>query len=268
MQRRAKIGRSGQRDYGYTTSPLVHGDTLIVEVGSPQGTLMGFDKRTARRRWTSEARDQAGHNGGPVPITVEGVPCVAVHTLDNLLVARVDQGNEGKTVAQYPWQTEWANNITTPAVHENYVLITSGYNHQTMCKLEVTLQGAKKVWEKPHYSKVCTPVVHDGHIYFVWRNPNCLDFDTGEPKWIGKPHFSDAGSCIITADDRLILFGKQGDLVLAETARRSPSEYKELARLDGIFRTDAWPHVVLSNGLLFCKDHRGNLRCYDLRSSG
>jgi len=37
--RRAKIGRSGQRDYGYTTAPLVRGDWLIVEVGAKEGTL-------------------------------------------------------------------------------------------------------------------------------------------------------------------------------------------------------------------------------------
>ncbi|MGE0607820.1 MAG: PQQ-binding-like beta-propeller repeat protein, partial [Pirellulales bacterium] len=74
---RPRFGRSGLRDYGYTSSPLVQGDVLIVEVGDEEGTLMAFDKRSGQRRWKSECIDAAGHSGGPVPMTVEGVPCVA-----------------------------------------------------------------------------------------------------------------------------------------------------------------------------------------------
>ncbi|HEX5106400.1 MAG TPA: PQQ-binding-like beta-propeller repeat protein, partial [Pirellulaceae bacterium] len=33
MPQRPRIGRSGRRDYGYTTAPLVHGEWLIVEAG-------------------------------------------------------------------------------------------------------------------------------------------------------------------------------------------------------------------------------------------
>jgi hypothetical protein len=51
---RPRVGRSGRRDYGYTSLPLVQGDTLIVEVGAADaerhgGNLIGFDKRTGRR---------------------------------------------------------------------------------------------------------------------------------------------------------------------------------------------------------------------------
>jgi len=48
-------------------------DWLIVEVGAQSGNLIGFDKRTGRVVWRSAANDAAGHNGGPVPITVQGV---------------------------------------------------------------------------------------------------------------------------------------------------------------------------------------------------
>ncbi len=266
--RRRKIGSSGQRDYGYTGSPLVRGETLIVEVGSSQGNLVGFDKRTGRQVWASESKDQGGHTGGPVPISVEGVPCVAVLTLDHLLVARLDKGREGKTVARYRWVTEFANNIASPAVHQNFVLITSGYNHNAICKLKVTLEGATRVWQKRQCSKVCSPVIYNGHVYWVWRRPVCLDFRTGELKWTGRSAFGDAGSCIATSDGRLIIWGGRGELVLAETADRSPGGYKELARKRTAARSDVWPHVVLCGGRLYCKDRQGSLKCFEVEGSG
>ena len=133
---RPRIGRAGLRDYGYTSSPLVHDAWLLVEVGAKEGNLIAFDKRSGKRAWTSECHDPAGHNGGPTPIKVEGVPCVAVLTLHRLVVVRLDAGHEGKTVAEHPWETDFGNNIASPAVHENYVLITSAYNHQAICKLQ------------------------------------------------------------------------------------------------------------------------------------
>lgn len=264
MSRRPQVGASGQRDYGYTTAPLVHGDYLIVEVGSRKGNLIGFAKRTGTPKWFSESTDFAGHTGGMAPMTVEGVPCLAVLTLSHLLVVRLDRGNEGKTAAEYPWETDYANSIASPAVHGNHVLITSGYNHNTICKIAVSLRGATKVWEQRYFSKVCTPVIHRGYVYWAWHKLHCLDYETGGQIWEG-PYTGSAGSCILTADDRLIVWSGNGSLLLAETQTRSPGVYKELARKEGVFNTEVWPHIVLSGGRLYCKDRRGNLKCFSLR---
>jgi outer membrane protein assembly factor BamB len=263
IQRRARIGRSGQRDYGYTTSPLLYGDSLIVEAGAAQGNLIAFDKRTGKPAWTSQAKDQAGHTGGLVPMTVEGVPCLAVLTLKNLLVVRLDKGRQGETVAQFPWETDFANSIASPAAHEDCVLITSEYNHGTIVKLRITLRGATKVWEQPYASKVCTPVIYNGHVYWAWQKLHCLDLESGRFRWSGGD-FGDAGSCIVTADGRIIVWGGRGTLALAESADRSPGAYKELGRLDRLFNTDVWPHVALSDGSVFLKDRDGNLKCVAL----
>jgi outer membrane protein assembly factor BamB len=260
-KQRPRLTRSPIRDYGYTSSPLVHGPWLLVEVGSPRGTLVAFDKETGKEVWRSELSDEAGHNGGPVPMTVEGVPCVALLTQRHLAVIRLDQGNAGKTVGKYPWVTDFANNIASPAVKDHSVLITSAYNQNAICKLKVTLRGIEKVWQKPYASKVCTPVIHGGHVYYAWQKVRCLDWETGEQKWEGGS-FSDPGSCVLTADERLIVYGGNGKLALVETAQRSPKAYKELAVKDRLFATQAWPHVVLSGGRVYCRDREGNLVCF------
>ncbi len=264
MTRRPKIGRSGRRDYGYTSSPLVHGETLVVEVGSPQGCLMGFDKRTGRRLWVSECRDPAGHTAGPVPITLQGVPCATVLTLHHLLVVRLDAGHEGETVGTVEWETEFANNIASPAVHGNSVLVTSGYNQTAIARFRASLRGLEELWRKPYCSKVATPVVAEGRVWWAWRKVHCLDFESGELLGTGGRHTGDAGSCILTGDGRLIVWAHRGDLLLVE-ARGSRGEIgKELAHRSYRRRDDVWPHAVLAGSRLLLKDRWGRIDCLPL----
>jgi len=263
VPRRPKIGRSGLRDYGYTSSPLVWHETVIIEVGDDDGCLMGFDKHTGRRLWTSQSKDPAGHSAGPTPIVVDGVPCVAVMTVRGLLIARIDRGHEGRTVAFVDWATDCANNTVAPCVHGNSVIVTSAYNHSAMARFEITLRGARKVWEQPLSSKVCIPVVFQGHVYWAWQQVHCLDLATGVVRWSGGT-FGDAGSCIATCDGKLIVWGHNGKLALVDTEPESAGEYRERACRDDILAAEAWPHVVLAGRRIYCKDRNGNLKCFSL----
>jgi outer membrane protein assembly factor BamB len=258
---RPRFGRSGLRDYGYTTAPLIHGNWLLVEVGDDEGTLYAFDKRTGKVAWKSQCRDEAGHTGGPLPIAVEGVPCVAVLTCKHLVVMRLDAGHEGKTVGQYEWSTDFANNIATPTVVGNEILITSDYNRHAIVKLVATLAGVTEVWKQPYPSKVCSPAVHGGHIYLAWEKVRCLDWESGKLKWEGTHHFGDDGSCVVTADGRIVVWGR-GTLALVDTAQHSPSTYRELAQIGGLSNADCWPHVVLAGGRIYAKDRQGKLMCF------
>ena len=252
-----------QRDYGYITAPLLQGDTLLVQVGVKEGCVMAFAKTTGKRTWVSECTDFAGHTGGMAPMTVEGVPCVAMMTLNNLVVFRIDKGKEGRTVATYPWTTDFGNNVAGPAVFEDSVLITSEYNHKSICRLQMTLKGAAKVWEAPYASKACTPLIYKGHVYWAWRRLHCLEFATGAQKWEGGD-YGDAGSCIATSDGRILVWGGTGRLSLVENATVSPDAFQELVRAGRLATAVSWPHVVLADGRLYCKDRDGNLKCFRL----
>jgi outer membrane protein assembly factor BamB len=250
------------RDYGYTTAPFVHGDWLIIEVGAADGTLMAFDKRTGERRWTSEYHGPAGHTGGLVPMSVEGVPCLAVLTFADLVVVRLDGENAGRTVATYPWKSAWANNVVTPAVQGDCVLICSKHTHNSICKLKVTLAGARRLWEQPYASYVGSPSVSGDHVYMAAERLLCLDAVTGNLLWQGGS-YGNGGACVITGDGKLIVWSDQGRLTLLQDAAHSPKAYKQLARLAHVFEGgSAWPHVVLSDGLLYCKDRTGDVKCF------
>jgi outer membrane protein assembly factor BamB len=261
IHQRPQVGQSGHRDYGFTTSPLVHGDWLVLEVGAAEGTVMAFDKRTGKEVWRSELTEPAGHTGSVVAMTVENIPCLAVLTHFHLAVLRLDRGNEGTTLAKHPWVTEWANSIATPAVQGPYVVITSAYNHMTICKLRITAKGAEKVWETKYPSGVCSPVIHKGKIYLAWKSIRCLDFETGKQLWAGE-NIGTPGSCIVTADERLIVWGKSGELFLVDSAERSPAKFHFLAHNNHVLSDLAWPHAVLAHGRLYCKDRSGALVCF------
>jgi outer membrane protein assembly factor BamB len=265
-RQRPRIGRQGRRDYGYTTAPLAYGDWVLVEVGAADGAVMAFDQQTGERRWASHNRDEAGHTGGLAPLVVEGVPCAAVLTLRRLLVLRLDPRRAGETVAEFDWETDFANNIASPAVFGNSVLVTSGYNHEELVRLRISLTGAEPVWRRPVHSKICTPVIHDGRIYWAFEQVRCLDWETGDELWSGGS-FGDAGSCIVTADGRLIVWSGQGRLSLIESAQRSARELRVLADRPNLSTTDAWPHVVLAHGRLYCRDRGGILQCFVLATS-
>jgi len=253
------------RDYGYTTSPLVRGRWLLVEVGSRAGNLVAFDKKSGRQVWSSECKDEAGHTGGPVPMNVDGLPCAAILTLRNLVIVSLDSERPGRTIGSAKWTTDFGNNIATPSVSGQSVIVTSAYNHYAMARFDVARDKLVKKWETEGVaSGVCTPIIHDNRVYWAWRGVHCLDFETGKELWVGGKVGS-PGSCILTSDDRLIVHTNRGELSLVETAKRSPSKFTQLSRLPPQFRADAWPHVVLAQGGILCKDRQGNLKCLRAR---
>lgn len=235
---------------------------MIVEVGSREGNIMALDKRSGELRWASEYCGPAGHTGGLVPITVEGVPCLVVLTLRDLLVLRLDRRNEGKTVATYPWVSAWANNVLTPAVEGDCVLICSWHTHKSICKVQIALQGAKRLWEQPYASFAGSPVIDGDRVYMACERLLCPDWETGRLVWKGGS-CGCGGTCLLMTDGKLIVWSRVGCLTLAAGARESPNEYRPLALIPHVLDgAEVWPHPALADGRLYLKDRKGKLKCF------
>ncbi len=258
--KRPDVGR-GRREYGYPTSPLILGEQLLIEVGARDGTVMAFDKKTGEREWASQYADFAGHTGGMTPMTVEGTDCLAVLTLRNLLVLRLDRGHEGETVATAPWVTDFACNIPTPAVAGSRVLITSGYNHSHASLFDVSMQGIRKLWTTERAHAVTTsPILYRGRAFLVGGSLQCVDLETGKLLWRGGGFGN--GTCLVTAGDRKVIAWGRGSLALAEADAK---EYRELHRTKRLMRGTCYPQVALSNGVVACKDRNGTLIVFSVR---
>ncbi len=250
----------GARDYGFTSSPLVRGDAVIVEVGAPGGTVMAFDAETGALRWSSQYSGPAGHTAGPVPMVVDGVDCLADLALFELVVMRLDPGHEGRTVATYKWQTNFGCNLATPAVDGSRVVLTSGYNRSRTSMVEIAPGAARQVWTSRAFAVVGSPIVRKGSVYVPGNRLSRLSLADGSVKWRG-PYLAD-GSCLATADDKLITFG-DGRLALVDAAPDA-KEYREMSVVEKVVPRECYPHVALSGGIICVKDRDGNLVCYSV----
>ena len=271
IERRPQITKrkNTRRDYGYTSSPLAFGLHIIVEVGDPnKGNLMAFRQSDGIQQWSSDNYDVAGHSGGPNLLEVEGLACAVVATSYNLLVTLIEGDQAGHTVAEFPWPTDFSNTISSAAPHQpsQSVLISSRYNQNAMARVAISLKkGASEVWRNRYPSGVCTPVIYKDHIYFANKGLWCIDFATGKLVWEGG-RVSDAGSCLVTADERLQVWANSGDLSLADTAVHSPKKCNILFEKRALLKDMAWPHLVLANGHLLVKTVNGDVLCFAIAS--
>ena len=258
-RQRPDTGR-GKRDFGFTTSPLLMGEWVVVEANAKQGMVMAFEKAAGKHVWSSQSKDPAGHSGGPVAMTVDGVPCIASLGLAKLVVMRADKGREGETIGQYTWRTHYACNIPTPAVVEGGLILTAGYNNQRTERLDVTLEGIRGRWSVagPH-AVVSSPVVWKDSVFLVSGRLRRLDLKTGKELWSGG-NFGN-GSCLVTTDGKLLAFGR-GNLALLDAAADG---YRELGGVSRVVRGTAYPHVAFAGGLIACKDRDGNLVVFTTR---
>ena len=233
VPQRPRTGRQ-RTDYGYTSTPHIYQDRIIVEVGAIQGTVIAFDKRTGVLRWSSEHKEPAGHSGSCVRLKMNGLDCIGVLTLYSFLVMRTDKGHAGRTVTTTPWQTDFGCNIPTPAVIENRILITTGYNQKRMSLFEVSADGLGEEWTMREYASVSSPVVYRDRVFLLHHALKCIDLATGDVKWRGGGFGH--GTCLVTAgDQKLVVFGNQQLALIDPLA----GDFRMLSQIDNVFRASA-----------------------------
>ena len=263
VEQRPSVG-GGQRDFGFTTAPLLHGDKLVVQVGSSKETVVGFDKRTGQVAWSSQYDGPAGHTAGLVPLVTQGSEYLAVLTLQDLVFMGLSGSSAGKTLAKHRWATDYGCNIPTPAVWRDRLIITSEYNHKSSQAIRFTAHKVAEEWTSEQHALVSSPVVFGKRVFLVNRTLRACSSDDGTLLWKGGS-FGD-GSCLITsADSKAIVFGGKR-LALVDIAPEV-TEYRELSRIDNIVSAICYPHVALSDGILACKDRDGHLVVFALKDT-
>jgi outer membrane protein assembly factor BamB len=254
--------------WGYTESPLVEGNLLIVTPGGKEGTLLALDLKTGAKVWQSTGWEDGAHYSSPIAVTHNGVRQVIQLTSQN--VAGVDV-KDGKVL----WKSAWPGKtavIPTPIFKDGFVYITSGYG-----------VGCKQIKVGPNHAVeevwgINTNMVnHHGGVILVgdalygysdkggWT---CQDWKTGEVVWAEKKLGKGAVHC---ADGRLYLLDESnGTVALIEATREG---WKESGR----FKLDpqttqrkpsgrVWTHPVVSDGKLYLRDQE-LISCFDVKAS-
>jgi len=244
-------GRTPGAWWGFSCSPFIDGDLLIV----PVGPTVALKKATGEIVWSSG--DYKASYATAYAFDFNGQRLVAVFNAFGLVVVAE---TDGKEIGKLAWQTSYDVNAVTPIVSGDKIFISSGYG--VGCALvQITAEGLKVVWRnrdmKNHFNSC---VLWDGHLYGMDENQlRCMEFETGAVKWSER---STGKGSLIIADGKIIAMSDSGDLIVAEAV---PTGFKPLARakvLGGL----CWTTPALANGLVYCRNREGDLACVDLRA--
>ncbi|HEX4128708.1 MAG TPA: PQQ-binding-like beta-propeller repeat protein [Pirellulales bacterium] len=245
-------------EWGFSCSPLVVGEKLIVDAGA----TLALDKHSGKLLWKT-AKYLPGY-GSPAPCTFDGALCVAVLNNDALIVVRCD---DGALVASHPWSTDYLTSSTTPIVAGDTVFISTGYG-RGCALLRRADQRFDVVYKNRNMANhMATCILWNDHLYGFDGNSHnarivklsCLDYATGEIRWSHRG--LGCGSLAAAADGRLIVLSDDGQLVIVAA---DPAEYRELAWAR-VLEGRCWTVPVLAHGRIYCRNATGDLVCVDVR---
>jgi len=259
--------------WGFSWSPLIEGDKVIITPGGPQGLFAALDLKTGNVLWQSKAvKDQATY-ASPMPAEIGGV---------RQYIAMVQNGAVGVSAkdGDLLWEYRKANPYPdivcpTPIVQGDLVYMPVG--HGGSCDQIQVVTNAGKFMVKEIYSnkELCNRqggvVLLDGNVYGATeaRGWVCQDFKTGEGKWLSKRNAVGFGS-LIAADGMLYLLSENlpGTVGLVQP---NPDAYKEISRfvlpLQSALRKPngrIWTPPVISDGKLYLRDQE-YLFCYEVK---
>jgi outer membrane protein assembly factor BamB len=235
--------------WGYSGSPLIDGDLLILEVGGKEGRgVVAFEKATGKVRWG--ALDGEAAYSSPVLMTIGGIKQYVVpRRADSQTVAlRPD----GSVLWTHPGPFSVIASALLIPPDRVYV---SGGDDAGGVLMRIKTEGGKatveELWKtrtmKNHFNNA---VLVGPHLYgFDNATFKCLSVATGEQTWafrgLGK------GSLLVADGNLLIVLSDQGTLLLVEA---TPDAYTELARFQAM-EGKAWTAPALADGRLYLRDH-------------
>ena len=246
--------------WGFTGSPLVQDYLLVLDVG---GFGTAVDKTTGKVVWTSN-KEMGGYST-PVPCSFNGVPAVAILSLDT---AYGVETKTGKQIWSFPFKTGNNLNIADIVVSNNDIFMSAGYNHGgVLARLNGT--NATQVWANQSFANhINSSVLLDGYLYGVAGMVNgsgaqgatlqCVDFATGAEKW-SFPGLGGGG--FIVADHKIIMLSDTGELVVGEA---SPASFVPISRAK-ILGEWCWCAPTLANGRIYCRNNLGDMVCLDVK---
>jgi outer membrane protein assembly factor BamB len=241
--------------WGYSESPLIDGDRVIVMPGGRGASLVSLDKRTGEVQWKT-GDDYAGYssailadvNGTKQVIALSGRSAFGV------------QESTGELLWRYGKIANNVANIATPIYQDGEVFLSSAYD--TGCALlKLNPKGMQEVYFNRdmmnHYS---SSVLVDGTLYgFTNALLSAMDFKTGKQLWKNR---SVGKGSVTYADKRLYALGEDGVVGLIEA---SPAGYKEVSRFEYQKGSlPSWSPLVISDGRMYLRD-QDNLTSYDIK---
>lgn len=227
--------------FGTVCSPLVDDKFVYFQA---DGGVVKLDKVTGKEQWRA-LKEGGGMNGGafssPVKTKLAGGEQLVVQTRTALAGVDPEKGTE-------LWKRDIPSfrgmNILTPVV-EGDTVFTSTYGGNTQGFTVASDGGKYKAvdgWSLKYEGHMSTPVVVNGHAYFLGkdRKMTCVEVATGKQAWRSEKGYSDYCS-LVANGDRILALDSKGKLILFKA---SPKEFEVLGEAT-VGGGDAWAHLAV-----------------------
>jgi outer membrane protein assembly factor BamB len=255
--------------WGFSESPLVDGDRLMVTPGSDEAAIVALDKKTGKEIWRSAIKDGKGAGYASLVVSQGAGVKQYVTLLGRGLVSVA--ADDGRLLWTYDKVANGTANIPTPIVRGDYVFASTGYQTGSVL-VQLKKNGAKgvdaeevyflphKVLQNHHGGMVLVgDYLYGGHGHNE-GSPICVNFLTGKVAWRQRRGPGDGSAAVSYADGHLYFRYQNGSVALIEA---TPEEY----RLKGNFnipdvQDPSWPHPVIAGAKLFLRE-QDRLYAYD-----
>jgi len=242
--------------WGFTSSPLVFGDIVIVALS---GKLAAYDVASGRSLWFGP--DGGNSFSSPHLISIDSVSQVLFMSQSGAISVNPATG---KPLWKYSWPLD--DRILQPAVISEGELLLAG-EAKGICRITVTHThdkwAVKPLWTSAEMILNFNDfIIHKGHAYgFDGPRIACTDIKDGKCKWKGDPY---RGWLLLLADqDLLLVLTEKGEVAIVEA---NPDHFKELARIPAI-KGKTWNHPVLVGDVLVVRNNQ-EMAAYRLPRAG
>ena len=241
--------------WGSGTSPVLYENLVIVNASVESNSLVAIDKATGKEVWRAGGMDSSWST----PHLVEapnGKYEFAVTVKGWILGFDPKTGNE-------LWRCEAIPDYICPSIvsHKGVLYAIGGRSSKAIAvrsggRGDIT--NTHKLWQADVGANVCSPVVHDGHLYWVSdrnRTAYCLSLADGSVKYSERAGPQPYASTLL-ADGRLyIVTRKGGTLVLA-----AKPQFEQLALNKLEDRSTFDSSAIVCDGTLILRSDK-NLYC-------
>lgn len=250
----------GVPGWGYSESPLILGDWVIVTPGGKKGTLAALEKKTGKVVWRSDGDTEGAHYSSPVVAELGGVKQIVQMASKSTFGVRADNG-------RHLWAYTNANNgtanICTPIPWKDHVFASSNYGvGGGLVKIGTDGTSAEEVYFEKKMANHHGGIVRlDEYMYgFGSAGLICMNFLTGKIEWANR---SVSKGSLVYADGMLYCLGEGHQMALVEA---NPKEYKEHGRfkIDNLGKP-SWAHPVVAGGRMYLRNQE-RLAAYDVKA--
>jgi outer membrane protein assembly factor BamB len=240
-------------DFGFVCSPLVDDSSVYVQAG---GGLAKLDKKSGKLLW-HVLKDGGGTMGSafscPVFAKLGEKDQLVVQTRTALFGVDSSTGQE---LWKRPIPSFRGMNILTPVVFGDTVFTSTYGGNSQGFTVRASGDGLKvgDGWAVKYEGHMTTPVVVDGHAYFLGKDRRavCMDLKAGKETWRSEKAFSDYWS-LVANKGKILALDSKGKLLLL---RANPKQFEVLAERV-VSKNETWAHLAVSGEEVVIRDLHG-----------